>query len=109
MSDHFAEISPDVERLATSVVDAAFAVHRALGPGLLESTYEVCQCHELSKRAVPFARQRALPVVYDRLRLDAGLRLDLLVDERLIVELKAVEQMIPLYDAQMLTYLKLTD
>jgi GxxExxY protein len=70
--------------------------------------YEACLCHELNKRGLPFERQTALPVVYDGIRLDAGLRLDVLVDECVIVELKAVEEMIPLYEAQLLTYLKLT-
>ncbi len=96
------------DEAAKAVVDAAFAVHRTLGPGLLESVYEVCLCHELSKRALSFERQLSLPVVYDGLRLDAGLRIDLLVKKCLVVELKAVEKHNPLYEAQLLTYLKLT-
>jgi GxxExxY protein len=100
---------PEVaEQAAKQVIVAAIAVDRALGPGLLESVYEACLCHELSKRGVSFQRQVMLPVVYDGVRLDAGLRLDLLVDEAVIVEIKAVEKMIPLYDAQLLTSLKLT-
>lgn len=90
------------------IVDAAFAVHKALGPGLLESVYEVCLCHELKKRGIPFHSQVALPVVYDNVRLDAGLRLDLLVADSVIVELKAVEKHNPLFEAQLLTYMKLT-
>jgi GxxExxY protein len=87
----FEPIDARTEQLATAVMDAAFEVHRNLGPGLLESVYESCLAYELSKRRVPFQAQLSLPVVYDSLRLDAGLRLDLLVDDKIIVELKAVE------------------
>ena len=106
--NEFDSIPDFVEKLATQVMDAAFKVHRELGPGLLESVYETCLCHELAKNKIPFQRQISLPVIYDGIRLDAGLRLDVLVDESLIVELKVAEKMIPLYDAQLLTYLKLT-
>jgi GxxExxY protein len=101
-------IPEEVERIAKAVLDAAFAVHKALGPGLLESVYEICLCHELAKRAIPFRSQVALPIIYDGVRLDAGLRLDLVVAECVIVELKAVEKSNPLFEAQLLTYLKLT-
>ena len=104
----FDPISAETERIATGVVNAAFQVHAALGPGLLESVYEACLCHELKQRGIPFQAQVGLPVIYDGVRLDAGLRLDLLVSDQVIVELKAVERMLPLYDAQLLTYLKLT-
>jgi GxxExxY protein len=104
----FAPIDADVETLAAVVVDAAFHVHKALGPGLLESVYETCLCHELKQRGVPFKSQVALPIHYNGLTLDNGLRLDLLIGDKLIVELKAVEKMQPLYDAQPLTYLKLS-
>jgi GxxExxY protein len=104
----FEPISAETERIAAAVVDAAFKVHSTLGPGLLESVYEACLCHELGQRGIPFQVQAALPVVYDGTRLDAGLRLDLLVASQVIVELKAVEKMVPLFDAQLLTYLKLT-
>jgi GxxExxY protein len=96
------------ERAATQVVDAALQVHRVLGPGLLESAYEVCMCHELAKRRVAFERQKPWPITYDSIRLESGLRLDLIVEGQLIVELKAVEHLVPLYEAQLLTYLKLT-
>lgn len=96
------------ERFASEIVDAAFKVHDALGPGLMESVYEACMRHELTKRQVPFSAQLAVPIVYDGLRLDAGLRLDLLVAKSIIVELKAVEQMHPVFEAQLLSYLKLT-
>jgi GxxExxY protein len=83
-------------------------MHSVLGPGLLESVYEVCLAHELSKREIVVARQVSLPVIYDGIRLDADLRLDLLVDGRLIIELKTVEQLLPIHSAQVLTYLKVT-
>ena len=95
--------------MATVVVDAAFQVHTTLGPGLLESIYETCLCHESACRKVPFRKQVSVPVIYRDLRLDSGLRLDLLVDEELVVEIKAVEEHLPLYEAQLLTYLKLVD
>ena len=101
-------IAQATERVTTAVVDAAFAVHKQLGPGLLESIYEVCLCHELSKRGIAFERQVPVTVVYDGVRLESELRLDLVVDRCLIVELKAVDQHHPIYDAQLLTYLKLT-
>ncbi len=104
----FEPIPERAERAAREVVDAAIQVHRSLGPGLLESVYEVCLCHELGKRNVPFERQLSLPVVYDGVRLDAGLRLDILVAGCVVIELKAVEKLIPLHEAQLLTYLKLT-
>jgi GxxExxY protein len=102
-------IPAETERIATIVIDAAMTVHKALGPGLLEPVYEACLCHELSKRGIPFRSQVSLPVVYDGIRLAAGLRLDLIVAEAVIIELKAVERHNPLFEAQLLTYLKLTD
>ena len=107
-STEFDPIPREVEATAAQVVDAALKVHRALGPGLLESAYETCLCHELSKRGVSFDRQRAWPIAYDGIKLDSGFRLDLLVENQIVVELKAVEEMIPPYRAQLLTYLKLT-
>jgi GxxExxY protein len=101
-------LPPDIEHLAKVVVDAAYKVHSSLGPGLLESVYETCLAHELGKRRIPSRRQIKIPVVYDGIRLAAGLRIDLLVDSKLILEIKAVEQMNKIYNAQVLTYLKLT-
>ena len=101
-------IPVETENVARSVVDCALTVHKALGPGLLESVYEACLCHELKKRGVPFKAQVVLPVTYDGMRLETGLRLDVLVSDSIIVEIKAVETMHPLFDAQLLTYLKLT-
>ena len=83
-------------------------MYRALGPGLLESVCEVCLLHELNKRGLKAERQVLLPVVYDNLRLDAGLRLDLVVERRVVVELKTVEVLLPVHKAQLLTYLKLS-
>ncbi len=108
MGEPFQPVPEETERAAGAVVDAAFKVHKALGPGLLESVYEVCLCHELRRRSVSFRQQVAFPVVYEGVKLDAGLRLDLIVEKCLIVELKAVDTMTPLFDAQLLTYLKLT-
>ncbi len=105
----FQPIPDSTDAVAKTVVDCAYHVHKALGPGLLEAVYEVCLCHELHKRGISFERQVARPVLYDGLRLDAGLRLDLLVSSCVIVELKAVEHILPIHKAQLLTYLKLCD
>ncbi|MFZ9739783.1 MAG: GxxExxY protein, partial [Prochlorotrichaceae cyanobacterium] len=86
----------------------AFTVHSALGAGLLESVYEVCLEYELTKRGLKVDRQVALPVIYDNIRLDAGFRLDLLVNRCVIIELKAVETLLPVHTAQVMTYLKLS-
>jgi len=104
----FEPLPPDIEHLAKVVVDSAYKVHSSLGPGLLESVYETCLAHELGKRRIPWRRQIKIPVIYDGVRLEAGLRIDLLVDSKLILEVKAVEEMNRIYKAQVLTYLKLT-
>ena len=101
-------IPEETDSVATKIVDAAFTVHAALGPGLLESVYELCLLHELKKRGLKVERQVSLPVVYDGLELDAGMRLDLLVENLVVVELKAVEMLLPIHKAQVLTYLKLS-
>ena len=106
--ENFLAVPEESDRIAKEVVDAAFKVHSTLGPGLLESIYEICLAHELSKRRLKFQTQVAFPIVYDGVHLDAGLRIDLLVENQLIVELKAVETMLPVFEAQVLTYLKLT-
>ncbi|HNQ24104.1 MAG TPA: GxxExxY protein [Phycisphaerae bacterium] len=108
MKQH-APVPERAEHAARVVVDAAFRVHSALGPGLLESVYEACLAHELRRQGVPYVAQQVLPVVYDGLRLDAGLRIDLLVDESIVVELKAVEKILAIHEAQLLTYMKLAD
>ena len=104
----FAPTSAEEERVARTLVDAAYTVHKALGPGLLESVYETCFCHELGKRGLSYGRQVSVPIVYDGLTFDEGLRLDVLVEDLIICELKAVETMHPVFTAQILTYLKLT-
>ena len=86
----------------------AIDVHRHLGPGLLESVYEECLCYELGQRQVPYRRQAILPIVYKEVRLDCGYRLDVVVNEELILELKSVERLLPIHEAQMLTYLRLS-
>ena len=101
-------IPDEVNDIARMAVDAAYRVHSALGPGLLERVYEVCLAHELRKRGLTVETQVDLPVIYDGIRLDAGTRVDLRVDGRLLIELKAVEMMHPVHKAQLLTYLKLT-
>lgn len=96
------------DTLTQSVIGFAIEVHRHLGPGLLESAYEECLCFELKQADIPFNRQVPLPVLYKRVRLDCGYRLDLVVDHRVIVELKTVERLLPVHEAQLLTYMKLS-
>ena len=91
------------------IIKAAIEVHRELGPGLLESIYETCLAHELRERGIPFLQQLAVPIMYKGVRMSNDLKLDLLVDDRIIVEVKAVEEFHPVHQAQLLTYLKLTD
>jgi GxxExxY protein len=104
----YALIPSEVEKVGKAVLDAAFKVHTDLGPGLLESVYEACTAYVLRENGESVETQVALPVTYHDVRVDAGLRLDMLVENKVIVEFKAVEEMIPLYDAQLITYLKLT-
>jgi len=101
------EPSEAVDRIATEIVDAAYKVHSELGPGLLESAYEACLEHELTKRGLTVRRQVSLPVVYDSIEIEAGYRLDLVVEESVIVELKSVDALLQVHVAQVLTYLKL--
>jgi GxxExxY protein len=96
------------EELTREILAAATEVHKELGPGLLESAYEECLCHEFSLRRLAFQRQVALPVAYKGVKLDCGYRLDLLVDDKVVLELKSVEQVSPLHKAQLLTYLRLS-
>ena len=95
------------EEVAREIVDAALAVHRELGPGLLESAYEQCLAFELARRGLKVERQKELPIEYQGMRIDAGYRIDLLVADTIIVELKAVERVEPIHEAQLLYYLKL--
>jgi GxxExxY protein len=94
--------------LTERVIGACIEIHRALGPGLLESAYEECLCHELSLAGIKFERQKPLPVHYKGVNLDCGYRLDLVVQQKVIIELKAVENLLPIHEAQLLTYLKLS-
>jgi GxxExxY protein len=97
----------DEEAAARQVLDSAMKVHTALGPGLLESAYEVCLDYELSKRGITVSKQVPIAVRYDGVRLELGYRLDLLVDGKVVVEVKAIEKLLPLHHAQLLSYLKL--
>ncbi len=96
-------------RFGGLILDAAMKVHSALGPGLLESAYDACLAHELRNQGVNAESQVALPVHYDGVKLEVGYRLDLLVENRVIVELKAVEKLLPIHTAQLISYLKLSD
>ena len=102
-------LSEQEERLAKEIVDCAFKVHKQLGPGLLERVYEVCFCHELSKKGIGFKRQLDIPITYDNLVFNEGLRLDVLVEDLIICELKAIELVNPLWQAQVISHLKLTN
>lgn len=97
----------DANRITETIIGAAIEVHRALGPGLLESAYQICLAYEIEKRGLKVDRQVEVPIVYDGKRLDAGFRLDLLVEQQVIVELKAKEKTTPVDEAQLLSYLKL--
>ena len=96
------------DELSHKIIGAAIEVHRELGPGLLESAYEECLCHELSASGLSFERQKRLPVVYKGIALDCNYRLDVVVESLVVIELKAVEAILPVHEAQMLTYLKLS-
>ena len=98
-----------LNKISYEIIGCAFNVHKGLGPGLLESTYEVCLEYELLQKGLKVQRQVGLPVVYNDVRLDAGYRIDLLIEDKVIVELKSVEALAPIHEAQLLTYLKLSD
>jgi GxxExxY protein len=102
------EPTAQVETVARSVVDAGLKVHKALGPGLLESAYEHCLAYELTSRGIPLLRQVPLPIVYEGARVDAGYRLDMIVANCIIIEVKAIDQLTRLHEAQLLTYLRLS-
>jgi len=99
----------ELEELSRTLVDSAFKVHQALGPGLLESVYEACLCVELDRRGIGFETQAPVPLVYEGVRIEAGLRLDLLIERSIILELKAVDKLLPIHQSQLLTCLKLAD
>jgi GxxExxY protein len=96
------------EKLTESIIGAAIEVHKELGPGLMESTYEECLCHELSVRNLPFKRQVPLPICYKKIKLDCGYRIDIVVENTVVLELKSIESILPVHDAQIITYLKLS-
>ena len=99
----------NLEDICRKTLDAAFKVHSALGPGLLESAYEACMAHELARSGLDARRQVTLPIIYDGHRIDAGYRIDLLIENVLVVELKAVDRLLPIHQAQLLSYLRLAD
>jgi len=100
---------PELEAIAKIIVDAIIFVHRLLGPGLLESTYQACLAHELRKRGLQVRCEVMLPVLYDGVKIEAGYRIDMLIEEAIIIENKAVQSLLPIHEAQLLTYLKLSD
>ena len=104
----FVKTSEKEEIVAAKIVDSAYTVHKALGPGLLEKVYEVCFCHELSKRGLSYEKKVDIPIEYDGLTFDEGLRLDVIVEGCIICEIKAVDKINPVWEAQLLSYLKLT-
>jgi GxxExxY protein len=108
LKNNYIPVDQSVERITRLVVDAAYSVHVNLGPGLLEKVYEICFCHELKKRGLRYQRQVDIPIVYDNLTFEEGLRLDVLVEDCIICELKALETVNPVWEAQILSHLKLT-
>ena len=101
-------LSPELEYIGKVVVNSAFKVHKELGPGLLEKIYEICLAHEIKKAGITVIRQLDIPIVYDGITFDEGFRLDLLVDDKIIVEVKAVDVVNPVWEAQIISHLKLT-
>ena len=101
-------MSPQKDPLTDQIIGLAIKVHKSLGPGLLESAYEECLAYELSKSGLPFGRQVALPLIYDEVRLDCGYRVDFIIDNQLLIELKSVDRLMPIHEAQILTYLRLS-
>jgi|SRR5208283_1988262 len=95
--------------IATKIVDAAFKIHKTVGSGLLESVYETLMAHELTKRGLYFTRQQMIPVIYEQIRFEEGFRADLIVENKVIVELKSIETIAPVHKKQLLTYLRLAD
>jgi GxxExxY protein len=102
------DIKDKSNHISNIIIGSAIEIHKTLGPGLLESVYEDCLCYELSQQKIEYARQVNLPLTYKDAKINAGLRIDLIVDDLVIVELKAVEKVIPVHKSQLLTYLKIT-
>ncbi len=107
--EKFRPIPESTERIARLIVDSAYTVHYNLCPGLLEKVYEICFCHELDKRKLNYQRQVYIPIVYDNITFNEGLRLDVIVENCVICELKAIEIVNPVWEAQILSHLKLTN
>ncbi|MBU2445221.1 MAG: GxxExxY protein [Bacteroidetes bacterium] len=105
----FRKLSIKEEDVGKKVIDSAFTVHKVLGPGLLEKIYEICFCHELNKRGLEVKKQVDIPIVYDGIKFEEGLSLDVLVEDLVICELKAVDEVNPVWQAQLLSHLKLTN
>jgi GxxExxY protein len=106
---HLLPISQELDDIVKLIVDSAYTVHKNLGPGLLERVYEICFCHELGKRGLAYKRQVDIPIVYDNLVFSEGLRLDVLVEDKVVCELKAIEIVNPVWEAQILSHLVLTN
>jgi GxxExxY protein len=107
MNEEFAKISEDLEAISYAVIGLAIEVHRQLGPGLLESAYQECLFYEIKKAGLKVEKEITLPIIYKEIKLDQGYRIDLLVENKLVIELKTVENYTPVHFAQILTYLKL--
>ena len=106
MNRRVREVTQSLDELSHQVIGAAMAVHTELGAGLLESAYEHCLCYELNKRGLKVESQLTLPIHYDGQKIDAGYRIDLMVEDTIIIELKTVERLLPIHTAQLLSYLK---
>ena len=103
------DLATDSEQpLTREIIAAAMEVHRSLGPGLLESAYQACLCHEMRLRDIPFCQQVEIPITYKSVKLDCGYRIDLIVCDKVVLELKSVQEVLPVHEAQLLTYLRLT-
>jgi GxxExxY protein len=100
---------PTNKQLTHEIIGSAIEVHKVLGPGLLESAYELCMAHELTLRGIRFEKQKPLPVVYKGLKLEGGYRIDLFVEGKIVVELKAIDRLAPIHEATLLTYLRLSE
>ncbi|MBS1915878.1 MAG: GxxExxY protein [Bacteroidetes bacterium] len=108
VENNFKPLTDREQWLTGQLMNIAISIHKILGPGLLKSIYEKCFCYELSKRNIPFVRQQNVPIIYDQLRIDEHFKIDLLIDELIIVEIKAQENPHPIWEAQLLNYMKLT-
>lgn len=108
MINKYEKIPIELDAIGKKIVDSAYTVHKTLGPGLLEKVYEICFCHELQKRGLKYQRQLDIPIVYDGITFKEGLRLDVLVENTIICELKALEIVNPVWEAQILSHLKIT-